>query len=155
MYGNNIQATGAERVNVQLIDQSDPAAAFVIPGKRYFFPENPFLEKKNIVGIECHLKGFPFLGAAADTTIDGLVEIGSAPDFFITLYDQKGFIKFENIPLASLFPFQPVGNIVQPYSKKVHQYMGKLDFSKSYIYIAANNLVAPFRATVALTFYYK
>jgi hypothetical protein len=154
MYGNNIQATGAERVNVQLIDQSDPAAAFVIPGKRYFFPENPFLEKKNIVGIECHLKGFPFLGAAADTTIDGLTEIGNAPDFFITLYDKKGFVKFENIPLSSLLPFQPA-SIVQPYSKKVNPYMGKLDFSKSYIYIAPNNIATPLISTVALTFFYQ
>jgi hypothetical protein len=160
MYGNNLQATGAQRVNLLLKDQTDPTATFVIPGKRYFFPDNPFLQKKNIVGIEAHgAGGLPqaLTGDFEDfSNLEGAdnITVNAMQFFYITFYDDKGFIKFENIPLSSLLPYNPTQQLNLPLFKKVHPYMGKINFDKSFVFIPAN-FPAPQIFYIPLTFYYK
>lgn len=160
MYGNNIEATGFQRVNVLLKDNTDPAATVVVPGKRYYFPENPFLENKKIVGIEAH--GRRNVPASLSGDLNDLSGTEGASNtltsqarfFYVTLYDKKGFIKFENVPLTSLIQAPDPAGLIVALHKRIKPYSGMIDFSRSYIYIPANLLVSVGISYVPITFYY-
>ena len=159
MYGNNIQATGFERVNILMQDANTATSTTIIPGKRYFFPENPVLEKKTIVGIEAHGRQLAPTSLSGD--LNDLSNLNGASNqissqfqyFYLTIYDKKGFLKFDNLPLNSLLIDK--GGLTIGLIKRIKPYYGSIDFSKSFIYIPANLVVSLPISYIPLTFYYQ
>lgn len=157
MFGNNIKAQGFKRVNVKLVNQADPAALSVSPGIKYYLPEEPHLEGKTIVGIEAHAK-LALVGTqpgdiSDDSNIEGMPPVfaGVLSRMFLTLYSQTGEIVNESIPLSSLLQFSRSGT--NKPLKRIKPYIGKIDFSKSYVSAPANGASIP-RGYIPLTFYF-
>ena len=157
MLGNNIESVKSFRMKVPLtINGIAPEA-----GQRFYFPETPAIEEKNIVGIEGHLQtttggllvgdldlNFGILNAEENLTQ------GLAQYFFFTIFDVDGTEKFYNVPFLSICLFDTVGETTT--TKRVIPFVGKIKTRKSYFTLPANlpgalqgNLVA------TLTFFYN
>jgi len=165
MYGNNLTALKAQKINVLMVAQDETTVPFPPPysGKKYFFPDTPSIDAGYIVGIEAHLKQ-----AASGPTLAGdLRDVVSAGDsfntnfstnsskyLFLNIYGNDGDLKHTNIPLSSLFPLQP--GLFKPaiFKKTVKPYWGKIKTRNSYVWLPPG--FTPIgQVLVSLTFFYK
>lgn len=155
--GNNLQADKFYRVRIPLFDQFGNT----VNGVKYFFPELPAIEKKQIVGIEAHLAT---TGAGPPPPLNqgDLAGSGGQPGknlltwlaayVFVTIYDENNAEIFYNVPLYSLFNRQTPGQL----SKKVKPYFGKIKTRNSYLIIPANSTISiAGDYVVNLTFFYN
>jgi hypothetical protein len=148
MYGNNITSARIKTVLVPLTDTS-------ISG-RWYLPENPDLEKYNIVGLSVS-----FSGASGDITQNPPLYFG--PDqavilsktqtlsrsSFLTLYCKDGTEMLAN------FPINPLYNDPTTNKPKIYPITGKISVRKSYIFIEGNKIPPANRVVVIwLNFYY-
>jgi hypothetical protein len=155
--GNNLQADKCYRVRIPLFDQFGNT----VNGTKYFFPELPAIEKKNIVGIEAHLATTvaPPPPPSNDGDLAGSGGLAGknllswlAAYVYITIYSEDLAEKFYNVPLYSLFNRQTPNQL----TKRVKPYFGKIKTRNSYLIIPAN---APISIAgdyvVNLTFFYN
>lgn len=155
--GNNLQADKFYRMRIPLFDEFGNT----VNGVKYFFPENPAIENKKIVGIEAHLA--TTTGAPPPPINQGdLAGSGGQPGknlltwlaayVYVTIYDDKGEEIFYNVPLYSLFNRQTPGQL----TKRVKPYYGKIKTRKSFLMIPANATVSIVGDYVInLTFFYN
>lgn len=151
MLGNNPKSTKFKRIFVPF--QRDNDLNSVITG-RYYFPENPELEKKNIVGIQVHF-GTDDISLNNQTTVLGVptVNIGTWSGFanlaFLTLYSDTGDEKLTNFPVYGLY------NQGANFSR-INFISGKINIPKSYIFLVGQ-AAAVTTAIVgfSITFFYN
>lgn len=164
--GNNLECAKTYQIKVLLYTQESKGE----PGVKYFFPDIPFLNDKNIVGIDANLNSdnllldpLPLQGGDLQSpssliipAFDNLLRISQAKNIFCTIYDQDNTEKFYNVPLRSFFmiPNYIFGTPKVP--RRIKPYYGKINTRKSFMFIPVNyiNLVG-FRYFVKLTFYYN
>lgn len=167
MEGNNIECLKIYKVKVPLYFNDSIGQ----PGVKYFFPELPFLNGKNIVGIDVNLNNDnilldppPILGGDLKTPsnllnpfFDNILRIGQAKNVYCTIYDEDLTEKFFNVPLRSFFMI-PTGNVFlnQNIPRRVKPYYGKINARKSYLFLPVgfNDLIG-LRYFVYLNFYYN
>jgi hypothetical protein len=162
--GNNIDCLKTFRLKIPLFNEQGNGR----PGQKYFFPDNPIFQGKNIVGIDANLQEqvstvFPFpavflgdLSADNDKNLGLLVGLEGAKFVYCTIYDQDQTEKFYNVPLRSFF-MQP--SVIVATGKKnprrVKPYYGKINPRKSFLFIPVGVATFNAKAYVSLTFYYN
>jgi hypothetical protein len=155
--GNNLNADKFYRARIPLFDEFGNT----VNGVKYFFPELPAIENKNIVGIEAHLA--TTVAPPPPPSNDGdLAGSGGQPGknllswlaayVYITIFDHNGAEIFYNVPLYSLFNRQTPAQL----TKRVKPYYGKIKTRRSYLIIPANATVSiAGDYVVNLTFFYN
>lgn len=149
MYGNNLQATKFRRIIIPLFDQTGNKN----PGSKYYFPDNPEIDKYFITGIEAHLGN--------DIVNDGDININvglrpvtaaDAKQMYVSIYAEDNSEKNYLIPLLSLFP--AINYPILGIRKTVKPYFGRIKTRSCYITIPAN-AVGVTEDYVYLTLYYE
>lgn len=150
-YGNNIPSNKIKRIMIPLFTQEN---AFAVPGLKYFFPENPEIDKYNIVGIEAHLVSQPALALGdIEDSINNIVPHAFARQIYLCLYDQNNEEVFYNFPLRSLFTY---GTITTVKTKRIKPITTKLKTRSCYAYIPANGAAQAIpNFYISLSFYYN
>lgn len=138
-YQNNIESTFIRKIRVPLFDQ----VGKTLPGQRYYFPEQPEIDKHLIVGIEAHLNG-------VDIQQSNAMTIGKAKELYVAFYNADKEEIFYNVPLTSLF-----GNAQNNTKNRIKPYFGKIKSKMSYVYNPANSTPVTQDLYVDLTFYLK
>jgi hypothetical protein len=155
--GNNIQAVKSYRMTIPLSINGLPPEA----GQRFYFPETPAIESKNIVGLEGHIQTTTGFFLVGDLDINfGILNArqnltqGLAQYFFFTIFSDDGSEKYFNVPFSSICLFDTVGTTTT--KKRVYPFVGKIKTRKSYLTLPPGipgtlqgNLVA------TLTFFYN
>jgi hypothetical protein len=164
--GNNIECLKTFRMNIPLYNEQSIGQ----PGIKYFFPDNPIFNGKNIVGIDLNctievVSSVPpvfYQGDLRDTTnTNGVSLIGleAAKYVYCTIYEEDNTEKFFNTPLRSFFPspsyLSTSGVISQRKPRRVKPYYGKINPRKSYLFIPVGTTQFPVKTYVSLTFYYN
>jgi hypothetical protein len=151
MLGNNAKSAKFRRIFVPFARDSNLNS--IISG-RYFFPENPELERKNITGIQIHF-GDEDISLNNSTILQGVPTAnlgswsGASNLSFLTLYTKEGEEKLSNFPVYGLYnqgaTFQRI-NIIP----------GEINIPKSYIYFVGT-AAAITTAVVgfSITFFYN
>ncbi len=152
-YGNNYPSEKIKRIQIPLFTQNNKE---IIPGLKYFFPENPEIDRNNIVGIEAHLL-FTNALAKGDISDDIYQQLPqyAARELFLCLYDSNNEEIFYNLPVRSLFTFMPfaVNNNI---TKRIKPFSCKIKTRSCYVYQPANVPTnAPDNSYLSLTFYYN
>jgi hypothetical protein len=153
--GNNIPSKHIKRILIPLFTQENPLA---VPGLKYFFPENPHIDRAKVVGMEAHLQ---FSNALALGDIrDSLNNISTqsfARQIYLVLYNENNEEIFYNFPLRSLFTFMPLGSIpTGTISKRIKPITCKLKTRSCYAYIPANGQAQTInKIYISLSIYYN
>ena len=138
---------------IPLFTQENPLA---VPGVKYFFPENPEIDKYNIVGMEANIVRQPTL--AEGDIKDGILDIvtqASARDIYLCLYNQSNEEIFYNLPLRSLFTYAPFATGFR-ITKRIKPISCKLKTRSCFAYIPANiSGSALDNQYISLTIYYN
>jgi hypothetical protein len=152
MLGNNKQSVKIKRIFVPLTREGQTNT---LTG-RYYFPENPELEKKIIVGIECHLanpgadisiNNFP--KTSTTTPFEENVNSGQADMLYLTLFDENNNEKISNFPIVPLWNY---ANKI----KRIHPITGKISTRKSFIeYMSVRPGNPQITLGLSITFYYN
>lgn len=151
--GNNYPSNKIKRIQIPLFTQENPD---IIPGLKYFFPENPEIDRYNIVGIEAHLLTTPALaiGDIKDAITQQLPQY-AARDLYLCIYDSNNEEIFYNLPVRSLFTYMPfaVNNNI---TKRIKPFSCKIKTRSCYVYQPANVPTnAPDNTYLSLTFFYN
>ena len=151
-YGNNVPSNKIKRILIPLFTQENP---LVVPGLKYFFPENPEIDRYNIVGIEAHLQTSSGIATGDIGKSDQLVITQAfARQIYLTLYDQNNAEVFFNLPLRSLFTFTPT--ISTRLTKRIKPITTKLKTRSCFAYVPANAVIGVLEYQyISLTFYYN
>lgn len=154
MLGNNIQSVKAYRMTIPLTLDGSNANA----GTKFYFPETPIIESKNIIGIEGHVSSAPGSSLIGDLDIStGQTNINQilSTVLFFTIFDKDGSEKFYNVPFSSICLFDTT--LGSTNKKRVYPYIGKIKTRKSYFTFPPNSpfatITGDFVAT--LTFFYN
>ena len=152
-YGNNYPSKKIRRILIPLFTQENPN---IIAGLKYFFPENPEIDRNNIVGIEAHLVATPAL-ARGDINDAILVQLPqfAARSLYICIYDSNNEEIFYNLPVRSLFTYMPfaVNNNI---TKRIKPFSCKIKTRSSFVYQPANVPAGTNPNTyLSLTFFYN
>lgn len=146
--GNNIEALQLIRVVVPMFSDD---TGFATAGVKYYFPDFPQLDKRNIVGIECHAGG----GSGNDDLYrPGVNLLGATVTELLNIYfvfsDSKNNYLWENVPAVSLF-----GQLTFSGSpkQKIMPFLGKIKTKNCYAYIPANTGITFKDINLTLTFY--
>lgn len=147
--GNNIQALKIERITLPIFND---ATGFATAGEKYYFPENPQIDKFNIVGIEVHAgQGggtSDLTGLAANKLIATATELRN---IYITFSDSEKNEIWESVPAISIF-----GKFTfQDPKQKIFPFFGKIKTRNCYAYIPANSGVTYKDINLTLTFYLR
>jgi hypothetical protein len=150
MLGNNIESVKSYRITVPLtVDGQNPTA-----GTKFYFPETPAIESKNIVGIEGHLSSTVGLVGDLNLSSNTNIKQSFAAYLFLTIFDEDGSEKFYNVPFSSICLFDTILTVST--KKKVYPYFGKIKTRKSYFTFPPNVPLPILKDFVAsLTFYYN
>jgi hypothetical protein len=139
-YGNNIECDFIKKIRIPIFDQQGATDN----GTRYYFPENPQIDKNLIVGIEAHIQNY-------DLNVPDSATIGLASQLFFSFYNKNKEEIFYNVPYFSLF-----NNSLSPFKKKIKPFYNKLNCKMCYIFVPANSTVSLSKQIYAeLTFYIK
>lgn len=148
--GNNIEALQILRVTFPFFSEDTLEAS---AGTKYYFPEFPQIDKRTIVGIECHAGG----GAGKeDLYRPGVKLTGSTvqelQNILFVFKNHKGDTIFENVPAISLFgKFTFTGSPKQ----KIMPFLGRIKTKNCYAYIPANTGITFKEIYLTLTFYIR
>lgn len=166
MEGNNIECLKIYKVKVPLYFNDSIGQ----PGVKYFFPEVPFLNGKNIVGIDVNLNNDNILLDPAplqngdlktptnllNPLFDNILRIGQAKNVYCTIYDEDLKEKFFNVPLRSFFMLPSSNFAGAKNPRRVKPYYGKINVKKSYLFLPVGfNDLSGLRYFVYLNFYYN
>jgi len=154
MLGNNIESVKSYRMTVPLTLNGTNANA----GTKFYFPETPAIESKNIVGLEGHVASASGGALVGDLNVaQGKQNINQlfATVLFFTIFDEDGSEKFYNVPFSSICLFDTI--LGSTNKKRVIPYFGKIKTRKSYFTFPPNSplgtITGDFVAT--LTFFYN
>ena len=136
MYGNNIETSKIRRILIPLFTQNNPS---IQPGLKYFFPENPEIDNKNIVGIEAHIVTTPAL-AKGDIKAGqfDIIRQGEAKSIYLNFFNSKNEELFSNVPLRSLFTYSPFVPGVK-ITKRIKPFFGKIKTRSCYAFVPGNS----------------
>jgi hypothetical protein len=152
-FGNNYPSKKIKRITIPLFTQENNQT---VPGLKYFFPENPEIDKNSIVGIEAHIRRSVIIGFG-DIEND-LIDISnqfSANYIFLCLYNENNEEIFYNLPLRSLFSIPEFG-LTNNLIKRIKPFSCKLKTRSCYAYIPANLPIAlNNNLYISLTFFYN
>ena len=157
-YGNNYPSDKIKRILIPLFTQENSS---IQEGIKYFFPENPEIDRLNIVGMEANivpeLRGLnPAPGDITDSRTK-LVRQSLADDLYLVIYNQNNEELFYNFPVRSLFPLDP--NYVFPSKKlikRIKPITAKIKTRSCYCYCPANiTIPALTNLYLSLTFFYN
>lgn len=149
--GNNVEAEQIIRINIPFFSTD---TGTVQPGTKYFFPDNPHIDKKTIVGIEAHAcngTGSPDIDIPAPNTVG--VSPFDLTYIYFTFSNDKDELIFENVPALFLFGKVVIGNQKRKFS--INPFLGKIKTRKCFAYIPANTTYALTNAYLTLTFYLR
>lgn len=156
-YGNNIEAAKSFRLKIPLFNNTST----LISGQKYFFPDTPIFNGKNIVGIDANLKTnvagtqFGDLKAPDNNNLGELIDMTEAQNLYCTIYDKDYSEKFASVPLRSFFMVPSVTNPGGIVGKRiVKPYYGSINPAKSYFFLAVGALAIKTKKYISLTFYY-
>ena len=152
-YGNNNTSKKIRRIIIPLFTQENKQAT---PGLKYFFPENPEIDRNNITGIEAHIRSAAVIGTGdISDSLNNIVDQFNASDIYICLYNQQNEEIFYNLPLRSLFTITPF-NLTNNLTKRIKPFMCKLKTRSCFAYIPANSpQTYPDNLFISLTFFYN
>lgn len=156
-YGNNFPAPKIKRILVPLFTQENPA---ITEGLKYFFPENPAIDKGEILGMEANIVGETRAGSNTpgdiSDSITKLVRQGLADDLYLVMYDSNNQELFYNFPVRSLFPIDPTNTTTNKLIKRIKPLTAKIKTRSCYVYCPANITIPATRNLyLSLTFYYN
>lgn len=155
--GNNFASKKIKRIQIPLFTQENKA---IQEGLKYFFPENPEIDKKNIVGIEAHitpeLRGSnPIEGDIVDIRFNQVRAL-LAGNLYLCLYDENNEEKFLNLPVRSLFPIDPLSASAVKLIKRIKPITTRLKTRSCYCYCPANISIPAYQEVyLSLTIYYS
>jgi hypothetical protein len=154
-FGNNYPSNKIKRILIPLFTQENSAP---VPGLKYFFPENPEIDRYNIVGIEANLTLTPLvaIGDIRDS-LNNIISQEIAKTIYLVLYDQDNSEIFFNFPLRSLFTFMPLGFVpTTRLTKRIKPISCRLKTRSCYAYIPANALPEDAnKLYISLSIYYN
>jgi len=146
--GNNVKALKIERIIFPIFSNDTGLAT---PGEKYFFPENPQIDNKQIVGIELHSgegAGRGDLRSFANGKL--LTTVNELRHIYLNFVDSDKNEIFENVPAVSIFGrFTFVGSPKQ----KIFPFYGKIKTRNCYAIIPANTGLTFKDINITLTFY--
>lgn len=152
-FGNNYESAKIKRILIPLFTQENNSLQ---AGIKYFFPENPEIDRKRIVGIEANIRRN--VGIAGDI-LDGITNIvlqGQADSLYLVFYNENNEELFYNIPLRSLFTIDPASSDPVKLQKRIKPFNAKIKTRSCYAYWPAN---APAPAVqniyISLSIYYN
>lgn len=133
--GNNIASAKIKRIMIPLFTQEN---SLTVPGLKYFFPENPEIDRYNIVGMEANIVSQPTL-AKGDIKdgINDIVTQAAARNIYLCLYNEKNEEIYWNLPLRSLFTYAPFFTGFR-ITKRIKPISCKIKTRSCYAYIPAN-----------------
>jgi hypothetical protein len=152
-YGNNFPSPKIKRILVPLFTQENP---FIQSGLKYFFPENPAIDKGFIVGIEANISDSATIVGDIRDNLNNITKQDIANSLFLVFFDEKNQELFYNIPLRSLFTIDPLS--VSPFKlqKRIKPFMGKIKSRSCYAYFPANATIPALKnINISLTFFYN
>jgi hypothetical protein len=149
--GNNVEAEQIIRVTIPFFSETTGTAQ---PGTKYFFPDNPHIDNKTIVGIEAHAS----TGIGAEDLSPPGVNLIGVPPFdltyiYFTFMNENDESIFENVPALFLFGKVVIGNLKRKFS--IMPFLGKIKTKKCFAYIPANTPLALTQTHLQLTFYLR
>ena len=151
MLGNNAKSAKFRRIFVPFARDNNLNS--ILTG-RYFFPENPELETKNITGIQIHF-GDEDISINNSTILQGVPTSnlgswsGASNLSFLTLYTDEGDEKLSNFPVYGLYN-QGVG------FQRINIIPGKINIPKSYIYfVGTAAAITTAIVGFSITFFYN
>jgi len=127
-----------------------------VPGIKYFFPENPEIDRYNIVGMEAHIVRTPAkANGDIKDSINDIVTQAQARFIYLCLYNNNNEELYWNLPLRSLFTYAPFStgfNI----TKRIKPISCKIKTRSCYAFIPANiNVGTPQNQYISLSIYYN
>jgi hypothetical protein len=156
-YGNNYPAPKIKRILVPLFTQENPT---ITEGLKYFFPENPEIDKSTILGMEANIVGetrggLNIPGDISDT-VNKLVRQTLADELYLVIFDNNNQELFYNFPVRSLFTIDPTNTTTNKLIKRIKPLTGKIKTRSCYVYCPANITIPPFtNLYLSLTLYYN
>lgn len=141
-YGNNIECDFIKKIRIPIFDQQGATDN----GTRYYFPENPQIDKNIVVGIEAHIQG-----ADTNTILGNTLTITLGKQVFLSFYNKEKQEIFYNVPYYSLF-----GRPTAPFKNRIKPFYNKINCKMSYVFVPANSTLNLTKQIYAeLTFYLK
>lgn len=157
-YGNNFPSPKIKRILVPLYTQENPALQ---AGIKYFFPENPAIDRSSIIGIEANIVletrggGNPIAGDIADQ-INNITRQSIADTLYLVFFDENNAELFYNVPLRSLFTIDPLSTSLTKLQKRIKPFMGKIKSRSCYAYWPSNVTAPAYQnINISLSFYYN
>jgi hypothetical protein len=154
-YGNNYPTNKIKRIEIPLFTQDNTA---IQSGIKYFFPENPVIDKSNIVGIEANIRTINFINGDISNQTKNIIDQVTAKFVYLTFYDQNNEEIFYNVPVRSLFTINENNILIttQTLQKRIKPFQGKIKTRNCYAYVPANVTAPGFNNIyLSLTFYYN
>jgi hypothetical protein len=126
-YGNNYQSEKIKRILIPLFTQEN---SFIQEGLKYFFPENPEIDRNNIVGMEANLvaelRGGVNVPGDIESSQFKLVRQSLADDLYMVIYNSNNEEIFYNFPVRSLFPVDPANTTTNKLIKRIKPLTAKI-----------------------------
>lgn len=146
--GNNVRALKIERIIFPIFNDE---TGFSTAGEKYYFPENPQIDKQTIVGVEMHCGNGAGAGDLQGFASGKLLPTASElQNIFLTFVDADKREIWENVPALSIFgKFTFAGSPKQ----KIFPFMGKIKTRSCYAQIPANTGITFKDIYLTLTFY--
>ena len=133
MFGNNIQTSKIRRILVPLFTQDNPT---IQNGLKYFFPDDPEIDNKNIVGVEAHLVTTPgFIDGDIAAGEFNIIPQAEGGNVYLNFYSNKNEEIFANMPLRSLFTNGLFGTGI---TKRIKPLFGKIKTRSCFAYVPGN-----------------
>jgi len=154
MKGNNKKAQSFQTILIPFFSELGVPAT---GGYKYFFPEHPEIDRKNVVGIEAHFGGPG--GALGNVDINNtkidIIPPSLARAIFISFVDQKDEILFDNVPALSLYTKNQQTPGVNDFKQSIQPYSAKIKTRACYAYLPANVTSTYTNLYFYLTFYLR
>jgi len=152
-FGNNYPTPKIKRILIPLFTAENPS---IQSGLKYFFPENPIIDKKTIVGIEANIQIESGIAGDIRDAINSIVRQGVADSLFLVFYNENNEEIFYNVPLRSLFTIDPLSSNPNKLQKRIKPFTGKIKSRSCYAYFPANATIPPIeKINISLTFFYN
>jgi hypothetical protein len=156
-YGNNYPSAKIKRILVPLFTQENP---IITEGLKYFFPENPEIDRLNIIGMEVNLvpetRGGLNIPGDITSTEFNLVRQKLADSLYLVMYNSNNEELFYNLPVRSLFTIDPANTTTNKLIKRIKPILAKIKTRSCYCYCPANITIPNYnRIYLSLTFFYN
>lgn len=152
MSGNNKKAEQIVRIDIPLFTD---AILGSVSGQKYFFPEHPEIDRKTVVGIEAHTdQGLPAFGADLSSTQLTYIRVLQLQRLYLSFYNDKNEMVFENIPATFLLP-AAISGAGSKFKFSIMPFLSKIKTRSCYAQYPANSVFLPVPSYITLTFYLR